>query len=85
MFGIITIIFLPKKKATHRYTFGYKKAGILIALFNAALLLITIVCLLIESVFRIKTTPNLEGKTIAIIAIIGVFINGISAWFFISI
>ncbi|MFI0489888.1 cation diffusion facilitator family transporter [Flavobacterium sp.] len=73
---------LAKSKATAKYTYGYKKASILISLLNAVVLLISIGAIGFEAFFRFQNPQPIPGKIIAIIAAIGIFINGISAFMF---
>ena len=73
---------LNKSKSTKTYTYGYKKSSILISLFNAAVLLISIGAIGYEAFFRFQKPQPMPGLTIAIIAGIGIFINGISAFMF---
>ncbi len=73
---------LSKSKSTEKYTYGYKKSSILISLLNAVILLISIGAIGYEAIFRFKNPQPLPGITIAIIAAIGIFINGISAFMF---
>lgn len=73
---------LTKSKSTEKYTYGYRKASILISLLNAVILLISIGAIAYEAAFRFKYPQPLPGITIAIIAAIGIFINGISAFMF---
>ncbi len=73
---------LTKAKATEKYTYGYKKSSILISLLNAVILLISIGAIGYEAIFRFKNPEPLPGITIAIIAGIGILINGGSAILF---
>jgi cobalt-zinc-cadmium efflux system protein len=73
---------LSKSKSTEKYTYGYKKSSILISLLNAVILLISIGAIGFEAIFRIKNPQPLPGTTIAIIAAIGIVINGVSAFMF---
>ncbi len=73
---------LSKTKATEKYTYGYKKASIIISLLNAIILLISIGAIGYEAIFRFQNPEPIPGKIIAIIAVIGIFINGISAFMF---
>ena len=73
---------LNKVKATERYTYGYRKSSILISLLNAVVLLISIGAIGYEAILRFRYPEPMEGKTIAIIALIGIFINGGSAFLF---
>ncbi len=73
---------LSKSKSTEKYTYGYKKSSILISLLNAVILLISIGAIGYEAIFRIQNPQPLPGITIAIIAAIGIVINGVSAFMF---
>ena len=73
---------LTKAKATEKYTYGYKKSSILISLLNAITLLISIGAIGYESFFRFKNPQPMPGLTIAIVAFIGIIINGSSAFLF---
>lgn len=73
---------LAKSRATEKYTYGYRKASILVALFNAVILLISIGAIAYEAVLRFRFPEELPGTTIAIIAAIGIVINGVSAFMF---
>ena len=73
---------LTKAKTTEKYTYGYKKSSILISLLNAITLLISIGAIGYESFFRFKNPQPMPGLTIAIVAFIGIIINGSSAFLF---
>ena|SRR2546428_1860648 len=71
-------------KPTEQYTYGYKKTTILVALFNAMLLLISIGIIGYEAVNRFLHPEPLPGKTISIVAAIGIAINNITALMFVK-
>lgn len=73
---------LAEKKSTEKFTYGYKKTTIIVALFNAVILLIAIGSIALESITRLKTPKSLDGSGILITAFIGIFINGITAIYF---
>jgi len=73
---------LTKVKANEKYTYGYKKTTILVALLNAAILLVSIGAISYEAVQRIITPQPLPGKTISIVAAIGILINASTALLF---
>jgi len=75
---------LLKVKPNDQYTYGYRKTSILVSLFNSVVLLISIGGITFEAIHKILN-PNpdpVSGTTIAIIAGIGIFINGMSAFLF---
>ena len=61
-----------------------KKTSVLVALFNAAVLLISVTLIIYESAKRLMHPEQLPGKTIAIIAGMGILVNGISAYLFLK-
>jgi cobalt-zinc-cadmium efflux system protein len=73
---------LSKSKGNKKYTYGYRKASILISLLNAVILLISIGAIGYEAIFRFQNPEPIPGKTISIIAAIGIIINGASAMLF---
>lgn len=70
---------LASIKPTERYTFGYKKASILVALFNALVLLISVGAIGYEAILRFFSPEPQQGMTIAIVSGIGIVINTVSA------
>jgi cobalt-zinc-cadmium efflux system protein len=75
---------LLKVKANHKYTYGYRKTTIVAALFNAMILLISIAIIAYEAIQRFSNPPALPGKTIALVAGIGIFVNFITAVLFLK-
>lgn len=75
---------LARKKATEKFTYGYKKTTVLAALANSVILLIAIGVLGYESVVRISNPQPVQGGVIAWVAAIGILINSVSAYLFFS-
>jgi cobalt-zinc-cadmium efflux system protein len=76
---------LAKVKPTSTYTYGYKKTTILVAFLNAVILLVAISGIAYEAFHRIFNPYHiLQGKTIAFVATIGIFINSITAYLFLK-
>ena len=73
---------LTSIKATERYTFGYKKASILIALLNSLVLLVSVGAIGYEAILRFFKPETQEGLTISIVSAVGIFINGFTAFQF---
>lgn len=71
-----------KIKATEKYTYGYRKTSILVALFNAVVLLISIGIIAYEGVRRLFDPQTVAGVNISIIAAVGILINFGSARMF---
>jgi len=75
---------LMKRRPTLQYTYGFGSSTILAALANAVLLLVAVGAIALEAVQRLGTTPPVAGKTVIIVAGIGILINGFTAWLFAS-
>lgn len=74
---------LLKVKANDRYTYGYRKTSILVALFNSIVLLVSIGGIAFEAIHKSLSPPDpLPGKVIALVAGIGIVINTITALLF---
>jgi cobalt-zinc-cadmium efflux system protein len=73
---------LVKLKPTEQYTYGYSKTTILVALFNAVVLLVSIGAIVYEAAHRFLNPEPLPGKIIAIVAAIGIIINATTALLF---
>lgn len=73
---------LAQKAATASFTYGYKKASILASLINAVILIFIVVKIAAEGIARLNAAPEMAGIAIIITALIGVFINTVSAFLF---
>lgn len=85
VFSLLISLFafkLMKSKATNEYTYGYKKGSILASLLNAVLLLLTVFFIFYEGVQRIQRPVPIQGTVISVVALIGVVINGFTAYLF---
>ena len=71
-----------KAKATNKYTYGFKRATILNSLINAVLLLFVTGAIIWEGVSRISNPVHIPGVLVSVVAFLGIFVNGISAFFF---
>lgn len=73
---------LAQKGATALYTYGYKKASILASFVNAVILCLIVIKIGVESIERFSHPPQMQGVMIIITALIGILINGLSAFLF---
>jgi len=79
---IVLAIRLSKRKPNEKFTYGYGKTTILVALANAVTLLIAVGAIGWEAVSRLQNPLPIEGKTIAWVAFAGILINGATALLF---
>ena len=75
---------LAKKRPSARRTYGYSRATILASLFSGLLLMGAVGAIGWEAISRLMTPAEPAGKTIMIVAAIGVVINTATALFFLS-
>jgi cobalt-zinc-cadmium efflux system protein len=75
---------LARKTPSGRYTYGLRSSSILAALLNALLLMLACGAIGWEAVQRIANPAPVAGMTVAVVAAIGVAINGFSAWLFMA-
>jgi cobalt-zinc-cadmium efflux system protein len=73
---------LVKRRATQRYSYGYKKLTILAALANALLLVLTSALIVYESINRLNHPSQINEVIVMIVAFIGMLINGGTALLF---
>ncbi len=75
---------LVTKKPTKNFTYGYKKSSIIGAQINSLILLVAIGVIIWEAINRFSSPPAVEGKVMIFVAGIGVVINGITTYLFLS-
>ncbi|MCW3463342.1 cation diffusion facilitator family transporter [Chitinophaga nivalis] len=73
---------LARVKPGPRYTYGYRKSTILISLLNALLLLVVVGGIGYGAIRRFNTPHEVPGGVIAVVAGIGIVINGVTALLF---
>ncbi|MCW8811062.1 MAG: cation diffusion facilitator family transporter [Ignavibacteriaceae bacterium] len=74
--------YLAKTAATEKRTYGFRKATILAALFNAILLMIAVGAISIEAIRKLILPEPVQGATMMVVAGIGVVINAVTAFLF---
>ncbi len=75
---------LAKTATNRRYTYGLRSTSILAALANALMLMLACGAIGWEAVHRFANPAPVVGGTVAIVAAIGVAVNGFSAWLFMA-
>ena len=71
---------LAHAAANHKFTYGYQKSTILIALLNAVILLVAVGIIIVESIRKIKHPEPIDGALVSWTAGIGIIVNGLTAW-----
>src|SRR5579863_3214795 len=75
---------LVKRTPTARFTYGLRGSSILAALFNAVFLLVAVGAISWEAIQRLLYPEPVAGATVMVVAAIGIFVNGITAYLFAS-
>jgi cobalt-zinc-cadmium efflux system protein len=71
-------------RPTERHTYGWRRASILAAFTNAAVLLLAMGSLAWEALTRLQAPAPVAGMTMIVVAGIGVLINGLTAVLFLG-
>ena len=75
---------LSQRKPTFKFTYGFRRSTILAAILNTILLLVAVAFVLWETIQRIGKPHIINSGNVIIIAAIGIFINGLTAWLFLK-
>src|SRR5476651_1205436 len=73
---------LAKVSANDKYTYGYKRSTIIVSFFNALVLFVAVGFIAYEAVVRFMHPEVIAGGTIAWVSLIGIGVNGLTAWLF---
>ncbi len=75
---------LVRRAPSARFTYGLSGSSILAALFNAVFLMLTVGAISWEAMLRLADPAPVAGKTVMVVAAIGILVNGVTAWLFAS-
>jgi cobalt-zinc-cadmium efflux system protein len=75
---------LARRSPTERFTYGLRRTSVLAALFNAILLLVSVGAIAWEAIRRISHPEPVLGLTMIWVALMGVIVNGLTAWMFVG-
>lgn len=87
VFGLVaawTAAVLAKRHPSQRFTYGLGRTSVLAALGNAVTLLIITGGIAWEAIRRLMEPEPAAGVTIMVVAAVGIAVNGITAWLFMS-
>ncbi len=82
VFSLLIALFafrLAASKPSSRYTYGYRKASVLISLFNALLLVCAVCVIVFESISKLMEPVPVNGAAVSWTAAAGILVSGISA------
>ena len=72
-------VMLARRPATPNRSFGFKRAEILAALFNAVSLIVIAVIVFVGAALRFADTPDVPGGWLIVVATVGLLVNAIGA------
>ncbi len=75
-------IWLAGRKPKGKFTYGFRRTTILASLVNALLIFVAVFVIAFEAIEKLKHPSPVSGKTIMIVAGIGIIINGLTALLF---
>jgi cobalt-zinc-cadmium efflux system protein len=73
-------MYLGRRPPGARFTYGLGRSSVLAALANAVLLLLACGAIAWEAASRLASAPPVAGRTVMIVAAIGIALNGFCAW-----
>lgn len=84
LLGAWLAAWLTQRRPSGQYTYGLRRSSILAALANALILLVVTGAIAWEAIRRLITPEPSGGLVILLVSLGGVFVNGITAWLFMS-
>lgn len=81
VFSWIAII-LSRRQPTLKFTYGFRRSTILVALLNTILLLVAVGVILYETILRLNKPVPINAKNVMVVATIGIVVNAFTAWLF---
>lgn len=81
VFSWIAVI-LSQRQPTLKFTYGFRRSTILIALLNTILLLVAVAFIIYETFDRLNKPMKIDANSVMIVAAIGIVVNAFTAWLF---
>jgi len=79
VFSWVAVI-LSQRKPTLKFTYGFRRSTILIALLNTILLLAAVAFIVWETIERLGKPMEINSNSVIVVAAIGIVVNGFTAW-----
>lgn len=77
-------VILSQRKPTLKFTYGFRRSTILIALLNTILLLTALAFIVYETIERLSSTAEINANSVMIVASVGIVVNAFTAWLFLK-
>jgi cobalt-zinc-cadmium efflux system protein len=83
VFSWIAVI-LSQRQPTLKFTYGFRRSTILIALLNTILLLVAVSFIIYETIQRLHKPMEINARNVMIVASVGIGVNAFTAFLFIK-
>lgn len=83
VFSWIAVI-LSRRQPTLKFTYGFRRSTILVALLNTIMLLIAVAFIIWQTVQRLNNPVKVDASSVVVVAAIGIIVNGFTAWLFLK-
>jgi cobalt-zinc-cadmium efflux system protein len=80
-FSWIAVI-LAQRQPTMKFTYGFRRSTILVALLNTILLLVAVGFIIFETIQRLHKPLEINTNSMMIVAAVGIGVNAFTAWLF---
>lgn len=71
---------IARRSTTAKHTYGFGRTEVIVAWLSSILLIVLITRIVLEAISRLHTPHPIAGKTVIIIAVLGLLINALTAW-----
>jgi cobalt-zinc-cadmium efflux system protein len=75
-------VIISQRQPTLKFTYGFRRSTILVALLNTIFLLIAVCFIIYETFTRLNNPLDINAGSVMIVASFGILINGFTAWLF---
>lgn len=75
-------VIISQRKPTLKFTYGFRRSTILIALLNTILFLVAVSIIIYEAIQRLHKPVEINANIVIIVASIGIGVNFFTAWLF---
>ena len=83
VFSWVAVV-LSQRKPTLKFTYGFRRSTILIALLNTIILLGAVAFIVWETIERLSKPAAINTNSVIVIAAIGIGVNAFTAWLFLK-
>jgi cobalt-zinc-cadmium efflux system protein len=77
-------VILAQRRPTLKFTYGFRRSTILVALVNTIILLVAVAFIVWETIERLTKPAVINSNCVIIVATIAIVVNGFTAWLFLK-